>query len=92
MGGWLFCACPFLDYPYRRWQYRPLLKQRLTSAFRGKFVWFELVTDDLEKTMDFYHQLLGWEFSTEGDYTLVTYLGALHGSVLVAPAVVWCRG
>jgi len=32
----------------------------------GKFVWYDLFTNDLSKVADFYKELFGWEFAGEG--------------------------
>ncbi|MBN8458998.1 MAG: VOC family protein [Verrucomicrobia bacterium] len=36
----------------------------------GKFVWADLVTDNLESTRKFYGKLFGWSFQRHGDYLL----------------------
>jgi len=37
----------------------------------GKFVWADLVTDDVPAARKFYSQLFGWTFRTVGDYIVV---------------------
>jgi uncharacterized protein len=36
----------------------------------GKFVWADLVTDDVPKARDFYAQLFGWQFWDVGNYSI----------------------
>ncbi len=35
----------------------------------GKFIWFDLVTDDVDRARHFYRELFGWEFETLGTGT-----------------------
>lgn len=51
----------------------PLSEEPLT----GKFVWHDLITDDVDQAKRFYSGLLGWSFEDTthpngGDYTLIT--------------------
>jgi bleomycin resistance family protein len=39
--------------------------QAVTQLHTGKFVWFELLTQDIDKAMKFYDALLGWRSSRE---------------------------
>jgi predicted enzyme related to lactoylglutathione lyase len=36
------------------------------SDERGGFVWYELITDDVDKARDFYRAVVGWEIAAEG--------------------------
>jgi predicted enzyme related to lactoylglutathione lyase len=36
------------------------------SDERGGFVWYELITDDIDKARDFYRAVVGWEIAAEG--------------------------
>src|SRR5215831_12429600 len=36
----------------------------------GKFVWADLVTDDVLKARKFYGELFGWTFQSAGDYLI----------------------
>ena len=38
---------------------------------QGKFVWNDLLTDDVETAREFYGQLFGWTFTQQGRYTVV---------------------
>jgi predicted enzyme related to lactoylglutathione lyase len=53
----------------------------------GKFVWHDLVTDDVEQAQRFYGGLLGWEFERTthprgGDYTLIRADGHYLGGIV----------
>ena len=39
--------------------------------YTGKFVWHDLITDDVVSAKTFYAGVFGWSFKAEGDYTLV---------------------
>lgn len=39
----------------------------------GKFVWADLVTDDVPAAREFYSQLFGWTFRNIGDYVIVSF-------------------
>ena len=45
----------------------PLSPTPTQERHTGKFVWFDLLTDDVEEAKAFYGELLGWEFSDNGD-------------------------
>lgn len=36
------------------------------SEDRGGFVWYELITDDVDRAREFYRAVVGWEISSEG--------------------------
>jgi predicted enzyme related to lactoylglutathione lyase len=61
----------------------PLSEQPLV----GKFVWHDLITDDVASVRRFYGELLGWEFEKTvhpltGDYTLITSGGQYVGGIV----------
>jgi predicted enzyme related to lactoylglutathione lyase len=39
--------------------------------YPGKFVWNDLLTDNVTAAKDFYGQLFGWTFETSGNYTVI---------------------
>jgi len=39
--------------------------------YLGKFVWNDLLTDNVASAKDFYGQLFGWTFETSGNYTVI---------------------
>ncbi len=51
----------------------------------GKFVWFDLLTDDVPGVARFYRGLFGWEFATSSDdstYTVILHRGTPIGGVV----------
>jgi predicted enzyme related to lactoylglutathione lyase len=48
----------------------PLTSVPGSPLLPGKFVWGDLVTDDVQSARKFYSQLLGWTFQDVGDYTI----------------------
>ena len=62
----------------------PNVSDPATGSYRpGKFVWYDLVTPDLESSKRFYGDLLGWSFETGPDslFTLVTMDDRLIGGM-----------
>ena len=49
-----------------------LTKEAASPRLPGKFVWAELVTDDVAVTRAFYGKMFGWKFRSHGDYVLVS--------------------
>ena len=53
---------------------------------QGKFVWFDLLTDDVSLAKNFYGKLFGWDFKKHGSYTVILNKGqAIGGMVRVQP-------
>ena len=54
----------------------------------GKFVWFDLLTDNVRAVELFYGDLLGWEFDDGGDadplYTVITHQGVQIGGIVAS--------
>ena len=48
----------------------PLTTESGASRLPGKFVWADLVTDDVPAARKFYGALFGWTFSSLGEYTI----------------------
>ena len=48
----------------------PLTTESGASRLPGKFVWADLVTDDVAAARKFYGGLFGWTFNNLGDYTV----------------------
>lgn len=48
----------------------PLTTESDASRLPGKFVWADLVTDDVAGARKFYGGLFGWTFNNVGDYTV----------------------
>ncbi len=54
----------------------------------GKFVWHDLLTDDVASSRTFYAGVFGWTFETSGTYTQILNQGNLIGGMMhVRPAV-----
>jgi len=56
-------------------QLPPLNKPKTNEQLTGKFIWFDLATNELEKQKVFYGDVFGWTFRSIGnstdDYTLI---------------------
>ncbi|TNF45187.1 MAG: VOC family protein, partial [Epsilonproteobacteria bacterium] len=48
----------------------------------GKFVWHDLITDDVSAAKRFYADVFGWSFEKHGAYTLVSNQGKPVGGML----------
>jgi len=48
----------------------PLSTEAGATRLPGKFVWADLVTDDVATARKFYGALFGWTFTSTGDYTI----------------------
>jgi predicted enzyme related to lactoylglutathione lyase len=62
--GWI--PCPAADAP----NLPPLTTVSGSPRLPGKFVWADLVTDDVPAARKFYAQLFGWKFWDMGSYTV----------------------
>ncbi len=52
----------------------------------GKFVWFDLLTDDVSLAKNFYGELFGWNFKKKGSFTVILNNSqAIGGMVAVQP-------
>lgn len=52
-----------------------LTNKAAVPRLSGKFIWAELVTDNVALTRSFYGALFGWTFRNHGDYVLVSNKG-----------------
>src|SRR5260221_1242601 len=64
----LACGCSTDETPTKL---PPLSSVPGSPRLPGKFVWADLVTDDIPAARKFYSQLFGWTFRTVGDYVVV---------------------
>jgi predicted enzyme related to lactoylglutathione lyase len=48
----------------------PLTTVPGAARLPGKFVWADLVTDDVKSAREFYSRMFGWTFQNVGDYTI----------------------
>jgi predicted enzyme related to lactoylglutathione lyase len=64
----------------------PLNESAQQSHTVGKFVWYDLITGDVDAVKKFYGGVFGWEFEgvVEGDdvYTLIRYKGEAIGGII----------
>ncbi len=49
----------------------PLTSVKGNPRLPGKFIWADLMTDDVAKARTFYKELFGWQFAVAGDYSFV---------------------
>ena len=63
-----------------------ITEERSGNYLYGKFIWHDLVTDDITLARDFYAELFGWEFEGRGG-DRAPYLTALHNNIPVAGIV-----
>jgi hypothetical protein len=71
-------AAPSLAGPLHAAETRPptdLTNKAAVPRLPGKFIWAELVTDNVAVTRSFYGALFGWTFRSHGDYLLVSNKG-----------------
>jgi hypothetical protein len=64
----------------------PITPEPTGEYHPGKFVWYDLLTEDLDRAKRFYGELLGWEFEDEPDDDYATVL--LRGRPIGGMAVV----
>src|SRR5262249_53574958 len=55
-------------------QLPPLTTVSGSPRLPGKFVWADLVTDDVPAARTFYSDMFGWTFQTIGTYTIMANL------------------
>jgi hypothetical protein len=67
----LFCCDPLLPVYAGAPQLPPLTTVSGNPRLPGKFVWADLVTDDIAAARKFYGELFGWGFYSQGNYTIV---------------------
>jgi predicted enzyme related to lactoylglutathione lyase len=65
----LCCGCSTSAPPS---QLPPLSPDSGSPRLPGKFVWADLVTDDVPAARKFYSQLFGWTFREVGDYVIAS--------------------
>lgn len=69
---------------------RPIVARSSTAArgWRGQFVWYELVTTDVEAAKRFYSQVVGWgtqPYDNDPSYTMWTSGGTALGGLMLLP-------
>jgi len=66
VAAFILCLCP----QFARSQLPPLTTVSGSPRLPGKFVWADLVTDDVPAARKFYSQLFGWSFSDRSGYVI----------------------
>ena len=76
---WL-AACASPELPW----IAPVAETPTGLHLPGKFVWTDLVTDDLARSQAFYGELFGWTFQGRGRYRTILRDGVPIGGLLRA--------
>src|SRR4249919_1557094 len=63
----------------------PLTTVTGSPRLPGKFVWADLVTDDVPKAQKFYGDLFGWTFRNYGGYVIAAHDGEPVGGMFQRP-------
>jgi len=63
----------------------PLTTADKNPRLPGKFIWADLVTDDVAKARNFYAQLFGWQFWGTGNYSIAMNGGQPLGGMFQKP-------
>jgi predicted enzyme related to lactoylglutathione lyase len=64
----------------------PITRSPTGEHYPGKFVWHDLLTDDLGSARKFYGGLFGWTFETQGGYTVISREGVpIAGMAKIRP-------
>lgn len=65
------------------WQAKNTIGAELVNTV-GAMLWNELLTRDMQKSMDFFGELLGWEYQQDGenDYYMIVNKGRMNGGIL----------
>lgn len=53
----------------------PITEQATGHSQQGQVIWHDCITDDLEKNIRFYSELLGWSFEDHDGYTVILNSG-----------------
>jgi predicted enzyme related to lactoylglutathione lyase len=67
----MLSGCATVNKPHRL-ELTPVTETPTETHHQGKFVWNDLLTDDVAAAKDFYGQLFGWTFEQLGGYTVVS--------------------
>jgi len=89
LGGILLTGCASLESTNHALDTQPLtaITDSPTNAYHsGQFVWFDLLTADVESAKTFYGELFGWSFEQQGRYAMIMNNGhRIAGILEVAP-------
>src|SRR5215470_10583886 len=74
LAGLVFCcAAPTASLAADAVRVPPLTAVAGSPRLPGKFVWADLVTDDVAAARQFYAQLFGWTFREVGRYSIASH-------------------
>lgn len=59
-----------------------ITKSETHKYYPGKFVWHDLLTDDISAAKEFYSGLFGWTFEEKGEYITIYNRGKLIGGMM----------
>ena len=59
-----------------------ITKNATDKYYSGKFVWHDLLTDDVSAAKAFYSGLFAWIFEEQGEYTTIYNRGELIGGMM----------
>jgi predicted enzyme related to lactoylglutathione lyase len=59
-----------------------ITKTATEKHYSGKFVWHDLLTDDVDKAKEFYSGLFGWSFEDKHGYTTIYHHGKVIGGMM----------
>jgi len=61
----------------------PITEQPTGQQHTGKFIWFDLLTDDVAAVKKFYADIFAWEFEgSESGYTKIMHKGDYIGGII----------
>lgn len=81
----LLAGCTGQKMPLLQKEQAPLSAVTKTPTgvhYSGKFVWHDLLTDDVSEAKKFYTGLLGWSYEESGNYTTIYYHGEPIGGMM----------
>ncbi len=81
----LLAGCTGQKMPIIQKEQAPLSAVTKTPTgihYSGKFVWHDLLTDDVSKAKKFYAGLFGWSYEESGSYTTIYHHGKLIGGMM----------
>jgi predicted enzyme related to lactoylglutathione lyase len=76
-----FTGCAPANKAYRL-ELTPVTDTPTGEHHPGKFVWDDLLTDNVDAAKDFYGQLFGWTFEQSGEYTVIKNNGTNIGGMV----------
>ncbi len=89
VAGLLLVSALIVACAARKPTFAPITTAPDAVAAPGKFVWYDLLTEDVDSVKRFYGELLGWKFvATESPtYSMIEHDGRLIGGIVDMAAV-----